>query len=332
MPSQSNAERMPPSLRTAFSELGVGTAQFGNMGKTVSDEDCSTTVATAWDNGLRFFDTAPHYGLGLSEKRLGEALADKPREDYVISTKVGRLLRPNPEPAGSDEAQGFLVPDDLIRLRDYTGEGTRRSLEESLGRLGLDSVDILWIHDPEEPNDRFAEALEGAVPALEALREEGAIAAWGVGSKDAGMLKRFVDRAEPDLIMLAGRYTLLEQEELGLMSACGDRGVGVVAVGVFNSGLLAREEPPPNVWYEYGPAPAPVLQRAHALAEVAREHGVSLPGAALSFPSRHPAVVNVMAGMRNAAQVERNLSLRAAEIPDDFWNDLQARGLLKEDV
>lgn len=332
MTSQSNAEHLPPSFRSAFERLGVGTAQFGNMGKTVSDEDCAAAVETAWENGLRFFDTAPHYGLGLSEKRLGQALAGKPREDYVISTKVGRLLRPNPEPTGTDEAQGFLVPDDLTRLRDYTAEGTRRSLEESLERLGLDSVDILWIHDPEEPDDRFGEALEGAVPALEALREEGTISAWGVGSKDAEMLKRFVDQADPDLIMLAGRYTLLEQEELGLMSACRDKGVGVIAVGIFNSGLLARDEPPADAWYEYGPAPEHILARAHALAEVAREHGVSLPGAALAFPSRHPAVVNVMAGMRNAAQVERNLSLYAAEIPEDFWNDLQAKGLLKEDV
>lgn len=325
------AEHLPEKIRSAFAVLGVGTAQFGNMGKTVSDQDCSAAVGTAWDRGLRFFDTAPHYGLGLSEKRLGTALAHKPKEDYVISTKIGRLLRPNPSPTGSDEDEGFLVPDDVSRLRDYTAAGTQKSLEESLVRLGLDSVDILWIHDPEEPDDRFDEALHGAVPALERLRDEGVISAWGVGSKDASMLKRFVDRARPDLIMLAGRYTLLEQEEVGLMSACRENGVGVVAVGVFNSGLLARDEPPAGAWYEYGPAPAHILTRARSLASVAREHEVSLPGAALAFPLRHPAVVNVMAGMRSPSQVERNIELLTEDIPQEFWADLQTRGLLKDD-
>lgn len=332
MTTQTAAERLPEKLRTAFAGLGVGTAQFGNMGKTVEEQDCLGAVEAAWGNGLRFFDTAPHYGLGLSEQRLGKALAGKPREDYVISTKVGRLLRPNPSPAGTDEKNGFLVPDDLTRLRDYTAEGTRQSLEESLERLGLEAVDILWIHDPEEPDDRFGEALAGAVPALESLREEGIISAWGVGSKDAAMLKRFVDQASPDLIMLAGRYTLLEQEDVGLMSACWENGVGVVAVGVFNSGLLARDEPAADAWYEYGPAPAHILAKARSLASAAREHGVSLPGAALAFPERHSAVINVMSGVRSPSHVERNIELTAVGIPEEFWNDLRARGLLKEEA
>lgn len=322
---------LPVKLRTAFSRLGIGTAQFGNMGRVVSDQDCQAAVDTAWDQGLRFFDTAPHYGLGLSEQRLGRALRDRPGDERVISTKVGRLLRPNPTPKGSDSDNGFHVPDELTRVRDYTADGVHRSLEESLDRLGLDSVDILWIHDPEEPEDRFDEALAGAVPALNQLREEGVISAWGIGSKDPAMLRRFVDHADPDLIMLAGRYTLLEQEQQGLMSACLAHDVGVVAVGIFNSGLLAREEPAADAWYEYGPAPAPMLQRARALAGVAREHGVSLPGAALAFPARHPAVVNVMAGVRSPAHVERNLALCTAEVPEEFWHDLQARGLLKEE-
>ncbi|WP_447956675.1 aldo/keto reductase [Vreelandella sp. EE7] len=332
MTTHTLTDRLPEKLRGAFGRLGLGTAQFGNMGKEVDEADCLGAVETAWQNGLRFFDTAPHYGLGLSEKRLGKALDGRPRDDYVISTKVGRLLDKNPTPRGTDRDNGFWVPDHLTRVRDYTARGVERSLEASLGRLGLEAVDILWIHDPEEPTDRFSEALGGAVPMLERLRDEGVIKAWGVGSKDAAMLRRFVDHANPDLIMLAGRYTLLEQEQAGLMTACHAKGVGVVAVGVFNSGLLAREEPPADAWYEYGPAPQWALDRAHRLAKLARDHGVSLPEAALQFPRRHPAVVNVMAGMRSAAQVQGNLALASSSIPEAFWNDLQAQGLLQEEV
>lgn len=330
MPAPAVTERLPEKLRASFAKLGMGTAQFGNMGKRVEEADCLAAVDVAWRAGLRFFDTAPHYGLGLSETRLGNALQGRSREDYVISTKVGRLLRPNPFPLGSDVENGFLVTDDLMRVRDYTAEGVRRSLEESLVRLGTDGVDILWIHDPEEPTDRFDEAVRGAVPELSRLRDEGVISAWGIGSKDATMLRRFVEQANPDLIMLAGRYTLLEQEQVGLMSACLRNAVGVVAVGAFNSGLLAHDEPPTDAWYEYGPAPQHILKRARQLAAVARQHGIRLPAAALAFPKRHPAVVNVMAGMRSPAHVETNLTLGASSIPEDFWKELQAQGLLKE--
>lgn len=323
--------RLPERIRAAFGNLGFGAAQFGNLGLEISDQDSFDAVAAAWERGLRYFDTAPHYGLGLSEERLGRALAGRPRESCVVSTKVGRLLRPNPRPTGTDVAQGFSVPDALTRVRDFTADGVHRSLAESLERLGTDRVDILWIHDPEEPEDRSDEALSGTVPALERLRDEGTISAWGVGSKDASMVKRFVDRAAPDLVMLAGRYTLLEQEQLGLMSACLDRGVGVVAVGVFNSGLLVQDVPPADAWYDYAPAPPQVLERARALASVAREHGVSLPQAALAFPRRHPAVVNTNVGMRSREHVATNLSLLENEVPEEFWTDLRSRGLLQED-
>lgn len=332
-PQRSQAlHRLPERIRRAFAGLGFGAAQFGNLGRPTEEESCLHAADLAWERGLRYFDTAPHYGLGLSERRLGRALAARPREESVISTKVGRLLRQNPSPTGSDAPHGFHVPDDLTRIRDYTAAGVLRSLEESLTRLGTDAVDILWIHDPEESEDRVDEALTGAAPALERLREEGVISAWGVGSKDAAVLRRFVEESSPDLLMVSGRYTLLEQEQVGLMSACMREDVGVVAVSVFNSGLLAREEPADDAWYEYGPAPEHILARARALAAVAREHGVTLPGAALAFPLRHPAVVNVMAGMRSPEHVRRNLALRETPIPDDFWNDLQARGLLKEEA
>ncbi len=323
--------RLPENVRTAFDQLGFGTAQFGNLGREVDEHTCVDAVDAAWDRGLRYFDTAPHYGLGQSERRLGRALASRPRDDYVVSTKAGRLLRPNPHPTGSDSDEGYLVPDTLRRERDFTADGVRRCLSESLERLGLDRVDIVWLHDPEEPEDRFDEAASGAVPALERLRDEGVISAWGVGSKDPSMIRRFVDNCDPDLVMVAGRYTLLERETVGLMSACRDQGVGVVAVGVFNSGLLARDEPPTDAWYEYAPAPPHVVARARALAQVAHEYGVSLPQAALAFPRRHPAVVNVNAGMRSREHVERNTALVTQGVPDDFWAELRARGVLTED-
>lgn len=330
MTSQNLRLSLPDSFQEPFRQLGFGAAQFGNLGRETSDEECAGAFSEAWNSGLRYFDTAPHYGLGLSERRLGEALHQYPRDDYVLSTKVGRLLRPNPQPRGSDVDNGFHVPDSNQRERDYTYDGVMCSLEESLKRLGTDRIDILWIHDPEEPTDRSGEALAGAVPALERLRDEGTIAAWGVGSKDPAMMMQFVDRAAPDLLMVAGRYTLLEQHQ-DLMQACTNSGVGVVAAGIFNSGLLAHDSPPNDARYEYGAAPTEQLAHARELAAVAREHGTSLPAAALAYPKRHPGVVNVIAGMRNAAQVERNIALYETEIPEQFWTDLQVRGLLKEE-
>jgi D-threo-aldose 1-dehydrogenase len=323
--------RLPDRIVSAFAGLGVGTAQFGNLGVEVDEETCIEAVQAAWGHGLRYFDTAPHYGLGLSERRLGRAIEGLGRERPVLSTKVGRLLRPNPRPSGSDLDQGYAVPDTVTRERDFTADGVQRSLEESLARLGVAGVDIVWLHDPEEPDDRFDEAVRGAVPALNRMKDQGVIAAWGVGSKDPSMIKRFVEACDPDLVMVAGRYTLLEQEQVGLMSACRERGVGVVAVGVFNSGLLAHDDPPDDAWYEYSPAPRSVVNRAQALAAVAREHGVSLPRAALAFPLRHPAVVNVTVGMRSREHVERNCALFAEDVPEEFWAALRSRGLLEED-
>lgn len=330
MTSQNLRQVLPERFHEPFQQLGFGAAQFGNLGRKTTDEECEGAFAEAWSSGLRYFDTAPHYGLGLSERRLGQALRQHPRDSYVLSTKVGRLLRPNPHPQGSDAENGFHVPGSNQRVRDYTYDGVMRSLEESLQRLGTDRVDILWIHDPEEPTDRSGEALDGAVPALERLRDEGTIAAWGVGSKDPTMMKHFVDRAAPDLLMVAGRYTLLEQHH-ELMQACMNGGVGVVAAGIFNSGLLAHDEPPDDARYEYGAAPSEQLAHARELASASRKHGISLPAAALAYPKRHPAVVNVIAGMRNSAQVERNVALCTTVIPEQFWTDLQAHGLLKEE-
>lgn len=327
-PRRRVAELLGETGTRAFDRLGVGTAQFGNLGRATTEGQVDAVMESAWETGLRYFDTAPHYGLGLSERRLGERLADLPREEYILSTKVGRLLRPHPRPTVTDLDNGFAVPGDLYRERDYTGAGMRRSLEESLGRLGLDRVDILWIHDPEEAEDLTDVALASGAPELERMREEGLLRAWGVGSKDAAVLRRFVDESTPDLLMVSGRHTLLEQEQAGLMGRCLDQGVGVVAVSVFNSGVLASAWPEDGVWYEYGPAPREVLERARALARVAEEYGIDLPTAALHFPLRHPAVVNVTVGMRTADHVSSNLRRAEAAVPEAFWDRLHRDGLL----
>ncbi|HJG91529.1 MAG TPA: aldo/keto reductase, partial [Brachybacterium massiliense] len=222
--------------------LGFGAAQLGNLYRETSAEEADGAVSAAWEAGIRYFDTAPHYGIGTSERRLGERLAGYPREEYLVSTKVGRLLLPGPG-TGDDMDNAFAVPDDHVRQWDFSEAGVRRSHAESLTRLGLDRVDILFAHDPEEgPTDQaFAEGL----PALARMREEGLVSAVGVGSKDAAVLLRAVRTGLIDLIMLSGRYTLLEQTQADeLLEACLEHGVGIVAVSVFNSGLLAQHQVP----------------------------------------------------------------------------------------
>ncbi|MFP3580269.1 aldo/keto reductase [Arthrobacter sp. fls2-241-R2A-200] len=194
-----------PRTRVQLPVLGLGTAPIGNLYRQVPEQEAVDAVAAAWDRGIRYFDTAPHYGLGLAERRLGRALSGQDRSEYVVSTKVGRLLRPNRAPRGLD-TDGFDVPDDVVRVRDYSRDGVLRSIEESLERLGTDRIDIVYIHDPD---DYWTEALEGAVPALSALRDEGVIGAWGAGMNQAEMLQRFVIETDIDVIMLAGRYTPL---------------------------------------------------------------------------------------------------------------------------
>ena len=321
---------MNPLDHPALTDLGFGAAQLGNLYRAVDDDTATDAVTAAWEQGLRYFDTAPHYGLGLSERRVGAALAGRPRDEYVLSSKVGRLIEPNPTPTETDLDNGFDVPGDRRRRRDYTADGVLRSLEESLTRLGTDRIDIVYIHDPEEPTDRFDEALGGAVPALRRLKDEGVIGAWGVGSKDVAIMRRFVTEADPDVLMVAGRYTLLEQDD-GLMRDCVAHGVRVVAVGVFNSGLLSQPHPGAGSKYDYADAPRELIDRANRIAEVCEAHGVSLPQAALAFPRRHPAVVNVCVGMRTREQVRRNIDLTRQAVPQDLWSDLVQHGLLKEE-
>ncbi|HVK21813.1 MAG TPA: aldo/keto reductase [Actinokineospora sp.] len=300
------------------SALGFGAAGIGNLYRAVDDADALGAVDSAWDAGIRYFDTAPHYGLGLSERRLGEALAGRPRSEYVISTKVGRILEPNP--AGGRDDQGFDVPADSVRRWDFSGDGVRRSLESSLERLGLDRIDIVLLHDPD---DHWQQAVEEAYPALHELRAQGVIGAIGAGMNQWEMLDRFVTETDIDVVMLAGRYTLLDQSAAEvLLPHCLERNVSVLGAGVFNSGVLAKDTPGDK--YNYDTIPADVHARAVRIAEVCGDHGVSLPQAAMAYVARHPAVATVVVGARSAAQITRNADLFAKPVPDALWTDLAA--------
>lgn len=307
----------PPLTLPRF---GFGAAQLGNLFRETTEEEADGAVRAAWDAGIRYFDTAPHYGVGTSERRLGERLAAYPREQYLISTKVGRLLRPGPG-TGDDMASGFAVPDDVVREWDFSEAGVRRSHAESLERLGMDRVDILFAHDPEEgPTEQ---AISEGLPALARMRDEGLVRAVGVGSKDADVLTRAVRTGLIDLVMLSGRYTLLEQDaSRELLEECVRHDVGVVAVSVFNSGLLARHEVPDDAHYEYGDAPAHLIERARELAGIAERHGVTLPDLAVQFPLRHPAVRSVALGMRTAEQVRSNAERMARTVPEAVWEEI----------
>ncbi|BCJ76381.1 oxidoreductase [Catellatospora sp. IY07-71] len=297
--------------------LGFGASGIGNLGHPRTDLDAARAVGAAWDAGIRLFDTAPHYGLGLSELRLGDALRERPRDAYVLSTKVGRLLRPHPAPTGSDlAAGGFAVADDLIRVWDFSADGVSRSLEESLTRLGVDRIDVVYVHDPDDAVD---EAVSHAIPALIRLRDQGVIGAVGVGMNQWQAPLRMVRETDLDVVMLAGRYTLLDRSGEQLLDECAGRGVAVVAAAPFNSGILARPWPADGAHFNYAPAPDPVLQRARRLAETCQAHDVTLPVAALQFPLRHPAVTSVVTGMGSAAHVAAAAAAMRTTVPTGLW-------------
>jgi D-threo-aldose 1-dehydrogenase len=307
-------------------ELAFGGAPIGNLFAAVDDGEAAAAVDAAWESGIRTFDTAPHYGFGLSERRLGAALAHRPRAEYVISTKVGRLLTDVGGPPAPD-AEGFAVSTRGRRVFDFSADGVLRSLAESLGRLGLDRVDIALIHDPDDHGDQ---ALREAYPALERLRAEGCVRAIGVGMNQTEMLTRFVADTDIDVVLVAGRYTLLDQSAAdGLLPAALARDVAVIVGGVFNSGLLAA--PAPGATYDYEVAPDALIARARDLAALCASFGVPLRAAAARFPLRHPAVASVLIGARSAAEVTDAIRLRATEIPDALWNALaESVGLTPE--
>lgn len=309
--------------------LGHGSANLGNLYAAMSDELAWEILTAAWDGGVRYFDTAPHYGLGLSERRLGAFLTTKPRDEYVVSTKVGRLLRPSPDTADRcDDEHHFAVPATLRRVWDVSVDGVRRSLEESLERLGLDSVDVLYLHDPEEHDLNLA--LRTAVPALVDLREQGLVRAVGLGSKSTQALLAGVRTEALDLLMVAGRLTLLDQSALAEVAPeCRAQDIGIVAAAVFNSGLLSSRAPGADARYEYVQVPADVLARTRRIEQVCRQYGVELPVAALQFPLLEPAVRCVVAGAGQPSHVEENLARMQVDVPPGLWAELYAAGLVR---
>jgi D-threo-aldose 1-dehydrogenase len=313
------------SSRVAISRLGFGGGPLGGLYTPVTDAAAADALAAAWDGGIRYFDTSPHYGIGHSERRMGEFLSRWPRDEYTLSTKVGRLLVPQRAPGRTDEF--FQVPATHRRVWDFSRDGVRRSVEESLTRLGLDRIDVLYLHDAEE---HFEAAVRDGYPALAELRAEGVVGAIGAGMYDTAMLTRLVRETDVDVVLLAGYYTLLEQAALDdLLPACRERGVSVVAAAIFNSGILAAPRPAAGAWFHYRPASAETLRRAHRMADVCEAHGVTLPAAAMAFPLRHPAVAGIVLGVRSAAEVRANLAAFATAIPDGLWTDLAAAGLVR---
>jgi D-threo-aldose 1-dehydrogenase len=292
--------------------VGLGTAPLAGLYAPIPEERARETVEYCLANGVTFFDTAPFYGAGESERRLGAALAGVPRDAYVLATKVGRLISP-------DGSVTF----------DFSRDGVLRSLEASLERLRLDRVDILHIHDPDDYPDQ---ALTEAFPALADLRSRGVIGAVGAGMNQAEMLARFAREADFDCFLLAGRYTLLEQGALDeLFPLCREKGIGIILGGVLNSGILATGAVP-GAKYEYADAPAEVLDRVARVEAVCARHGVPLRVAALRFPTAHPAVTALLTGAESPRQVEDNLAALRTPIPADLWTELEAEGLLRADA
>ncbi|WP_327341902.1 aldo/keto reductase [Streptomyces europaeiscabiei] len=312
-----------------LTELGFGASGIGNLYRVTPVEDATAAIEAAWEAGIRYFDTAPHYGLGLSELRLGAALRQRPRAEYVVSSKVGRLLVPNERPQGVD-SEGFVVPDDLRRQWDFSRDGVLRSIEATLERTGLDRLAIVYLHDPD---DHWQQAADEAMPALAELRDQGVIGAIGAGMNQSAMLTRFLNQTPADMVMLAGRYTLLDQSALDDVLPTAQRtGKNVVAAGAFNSGLLSHNRPTEGMTYDYQTAPTPLIDRARAIADVCEQHGTTLPTAAIAFPLTHPTIINVTLGMRTAEQVGRNVELHQQHIPEALWDDLRAQGLIRSDT
>jgi D-threo-aldose 1-dehydrogenase len=302
------------------SRLALGTAPLGGLFTHVDSDEAERVVTGALEAGIRYFDTAPQYGHGTAEVRLGSALAGVRRDQIVVSTKVGRLIEP-----GSSSDTGIFVdaPPSVARF-DFSPEATRRSLEESLERLRLDRVDIVYIHDPDEHEEQ---AIAESYPVLHDLRREGVVGAIGVGMNQSRIPARFVRETEIDVVLLAGRFTLLDQSGADdLLPACVERGVSVVAGGVFNSGILA--DPSPGATYDYAPAPAGLLDRAQRMAAICARHGTTLAAAAVQFALSHPAVASVLVGTRSTAELDQILDGFEQPLPAELWESLVSEGLL----
>ena len=315
------------------STLGFGCAPIGGLLDVVDTTAAQGALDTAWDGGVRFYDTAPFYGFGASERRTGDALRNHPRDSYVVSTKAGRLLDPDPDPPGAQ--YGWVRPLPFRPRFDYSYDGIRRSFEDSLQRLGLDRIDVLLLHDIDTFTHgadalpaSFETAMDGGLKALMALKSEGLIGAYGIGVNESDVLRRALERGDWDCFLLAGRYTLLEQDALDdLLPHCAARGTSIIIGGPYNSGLLAG-----GTTWNYAEAPSDLIARRDRLAAICDRHGVSLRAAALQFPLAHPAVASVIPGARTPAEARDNLSRLRETIPTDLWQELQTEGLLRPDA
>jgi D-threo-aldose 1-dehydrogenase len=311
--------------------LSLGTVPIGGYGGVVPRDAAIELLRTALREGIRFYDTAPLYGHGISEIRLGEAFASTVREDFVLSTKVGRLLVEGApiDPYTSYEGRSLFDGEhDANPVFDFSYDAALRSLEESLTRLQVDRVEVVHIHDPDTHHD---EAMAGAYIALSELKEQGVIQAIGAGMNHADLLTRLAHDGDFDCFLLAGRYTLFEQGALDdLLPVCEDKNISLIAAGVLNSGLLAA--PRPGATYNYIPAPLDVIERAQQVEQVCARHGVPLQAAAIQFPAAHPAIVTVLIGMRSVAELGENLAFARWPIPADLWAELKIEELLRLDA
>jgi D-threo-aldose 1-dehydrogenase len=334
---------MTPTQKNKFGRVDLdvtafafGTAPIGNIFKPISEEESAAMIETAWQAGVRFYDTAPMYGHGLAELRTGQNLRWKDRDDFVLASKVGRVLKP----ARRSEID-FAPWVDAAPFRmefDYSYDGTMRAFEDSLQRLALERMDICFIHDIDvftrgaDQPEVFAQAMDGCWKALESLRSQGVVKAIGVGVNEWEVCHEALKQRDFDCFLLAGRYTLLEQEALDqFLPLCAERGAAVVVGGGFNSGILATGAKP-GAKYNYAPAPSQIMERVARIEAVCAEYRVPLAAAALQFVVAHPAIPSFVAGTRTIQQLKQNLEWFELPIPLEFWSDLKKKGLLREDA
>ena len=323
-----------------FSEIGFGTAPLGDLFKKLDEADAQNAVRAAYADGVRLFDSSPHYGNGLAEARIGAALRDKPRDDLVISTKIGRVMdpfTPVAPPRSDVVSPGFAGGFPHKARFDYSYDGTMRSVEQSLLRTGFGRIDILLIHDCDvwthgktDVEARFGEAMDGAYKALDTLRHDGTVTAIGVGLNEADMCERFAKAGDFDVMLLAGRYSLLEQPALAsFLPLAVEKTIGIILAGVFNSGILATGAVP-DAKYNYSVAPPDVMARVQQIEAVCTAHGVSIRQAALRFGFLHPSVVSVLLGGETGAEIRANVADIDTPVPNALWADLKAKGLLAQ--
>jgi D-threo-aldose 1-dehydrogenase len=322
-----------------FTELGMGTAPLGNLYKAIDDEEAQNVLTMAWDAGIRYYDTAPLYGFGLSETRLNRFLRGKPRDQYVLSSKVGRLLEAATEEERDGIGKWFEVPN-RKQVYDYGYDGIMRSLEFSLERLGVDRIDILYVHDidlanhhtQENLNSKYSELMNSGHKALIELRDQGVIKAFGVGVNEWQPCQYLAERGDFDLFLLAGRYTLLEQEALDtFMPLCEERGLGVIIGGPYNSGILATG-PVPGAWFDYELAPKEILDKVGQIQSNCEMNSSRMVDAAFQFPLLHPSVVSVIPGGQGVSEMASNIKAATADIPSPLWAQLKSEGLMREDA